>query len=108
MWARWLAWDPVRMVPDHADALRGLRAIYLDAGRRDDFYLDLGAEAMRGALSEVGVDPARVAFDLFDGTHSGIDHRYPSAIAYLAGALAERPSVRRRGDPRFCRACDRQ
>ena len=89
VWARWLAWDPVRMVPEHADALRSLRAIYLDAGRRDDFYLDLGAEAMRGALSEAGVDPARVAFHLFDGTHSGIDHRYPSALAYLAGALAE-------------------
>jgi hypothetical protein len=32
VWARWLAWDPVRMVPAHADALRGLRAIYLDGG----------------------------------------------------------------------------
>jgi hypothetical protein len=27
VWARWLARDPVRMVPAHADALRGLRAI---------------------------------------------------------------------------------
>src|SRR3954462_14348285 len=29
VWERWLAWDPVRMVPKHADALRGLKAIYL-------------------------------------------------------------------------------
>ena len=43
VWDRWLAWDPVRMVAAHADALRGLRAIWVDAGRGDDFYLDLGA-----------------------------------------------------------------
>ena len=29
---RWLAWDPVRMVPGHAEALRGLKAIYIDVG----------------------------------------------------------------------------
>ena len=46
VWERWLAWDPVRMVPRHADALRGLRAIYIDAGTRDEWYLDLGAKAM--------------------------------------------------------------
>ena len=34
----------------HADALRGLRAIYIDAGKRDQFFLDLGAEAFRQAL----------------------------------------------------------
>ena len=33
VWQRWLAWDPVRMVGRHADALRGLRAIYIDAGQ---------------------------------------------------------------------------
>ena len=32
VWERWLAWDPVRMVAAHADALRGLRAIWIDAG----------------------------------------------------------------------------
>ena len=42
VWERWLAWDPVRMVPGHADALRSLRAIYIDAGTGDEFFLDLG------------------------------------------------------------------
>src|SRR5260370_4677965 len=45
IWQRWLSWDPVRMVPAHADALRTMRAIYIDAGKRDKFYLDLGAVA---------------------------------------------------------------
>src|SRR5919106_4775385 len=72
VWDRWLAWDPVRMVATHADALRGLRAIWIDAGRGDDFYLDLGAEAFRSELSAIGVDDERVRYELFEGTHAGI------------------------------------
>ncbi len=88
VWARWLAWDPVRMVPDHADALRGQRAIWIDAGRSDDWYLDLGAQAFRDALADIGVRD--VHFELFDGTHAGIDYRYPMALAYLAERLSPR------------------
>ena len=45
VWAQWLEKDPVRMAPAHADALRSMRRIYLDAGNRDEYYLDLGAQA---------------------------------------------------------------
>jgi hypothetical protein len=86
VWARWLAWDPVRMVPEHADALRGLRAIYLDGGTRDEWYLELGALAFRDALAEVGVTD--VACEVFDATHMAIDYRYPQGLAYLAERLA--------------------
>ena len=55
IWERWLAWDPVRMAPQRADALRSLRAIYIDCGTRDQFFLDLGAEAFRRELDEIGV-----------------------------------------------------
>jgi Putative esterase len=85
IWERWLAWDPVRMVPRHADALRSLRAIYIDAGTRDEFFLDLGAEAFRRALAEIGVTD--VYFELFDAKHGGIDYRYPLALKYLAERL---------------------
>jgi S-formylglutathione hydrolase FrmB len=86
VWERWLAWDPVRMVARHADALRSLKAIYIDAGNRDDVYLDLGAEAFRRALADI--DVADVHFELFDGTHMGIEYRYPLAVRYLAERLA--------------------
>jgi Putative esterase len=85
IWERWLAWDPVRMVPDHAEQLRELRAIYIDAGKRDEHYLDLGAEAFRAALEQIGVTD--VFFELFDGTHMGIEYRYPLALKYLAERL---------------------
>jgi S-formylglutathione hydrolase FrmB len=86
VWARWLARDPVRMVPGHAAALRSLRAIYIDAGTRDEYYLDLGAEAFRRALAAIGVTDVR--FELFDATHAAIEYRYPIALAYLAERLA--------------------
>jgi hypothetical protein len=86
VWARWLAWDPVRMAERHADTLRGLRAIYIDAGKRDQFYLDLGAEAFRLELERLGVTD--VFFELFDGTHSSIEYRYPLALRYLAERLS--------------------
>jgi S-formylglutathione hydrolase FrmB len=86
VWGRWLAHDPVRMVPRHADALRSLRAVYLDAGRRDEYFLDLGAEALRRALAEAGITDVR--FELFEGRHGGIDHRYPLGLRYLAERLA--------------------
>ncbi len=86
VWERWLAWDPVRMVDTHSDALRGLRAIYIDSGKRDQFYLDLGAEGFRQALERIGVTD--VFFELFDGTHSSIEYRYPIALRYLAERLA--------------------
>jgi Putative esterase len=85
IWERWLAWDPVRMVDAHADALRGLRAVYVDAGRRDEYFLDLGAEGFRAALERVGVTD--VFFELFDGAHGAIEYRYPLALRYLAERL---------------------
>jgi hypothetical protein len=86
VWERWLAWDPVRMAPQHADALRSLRAIYIDAGKRDEYYLDLGAEAFRRALTQIGVTD--VFFELFDATHMQIEYRYPLALRYLAERLS--------------------
>jgi S-formylglutathione hydrolase FrmB len=85
VWARWLAWDPVRMVDAHADTLRGLRAIYIDAGTRDEYFLDLGAEAFRRALERIGVTD--VFFELFDAKHGAIEYRYPLALRYLAERL---------------------
>jgi hypothetical protein len=87
-WERWLDWDPVRMAPRYAGALRSLRAIWIDAGTRDDYFLDLGAEAFRAALHEVGVSDDVIRFELFDATHAGIDYRYPLSLAWLAQRIA--------------------
>ncbi len=86
VWARWLAWDPVRMVPAHAGALRGLRAVWLDAGTRDEYFLDLGAQAFVDALAGIGVTD--VHHETYDMGHGALDHRYPLSLAFLAQRLA--------------------
>jgi len=87
-WARWLSWDPVRMVDQYADALRGLHAVWIDAGTRDQWYLDLGAVAFRDRLRAIGVPDVRVQFELFDASHTAIEYRYPLALRFLAERLA--------------------
>jgi len=84
VWARWLELDPVRMVPRHGDALASMRRIYLDAGRSDEAYLDLGAQAVSSELTKLGIEHT---LELFDGRHGGISYRYPGAIRELVLAL---------------------
>ena len=87
-WQRWLDLDPVRMVPKHADAVRSLRAVWIDAGTQDEWFLDLGAEAFRAQVKEAGLPDEQVAFELFNARHGGIDYRYPLALEWLANRLA--------------------
>jgi S-formylglutathione hydrolase FrmB len=87
-WGRWLDWDPVRMIDRYTDALLSLRAVWLDAGVRDEWYLDLGATAFRDGLRRIGLPEERIYFELFDGSHMDIDYRYPAALSWLAHRLA--------------------
>ena len=63
-----------------------MRAIYIHAGKRDEFFLDLGADAFRQALERIGV--IDVYFELFDATHFDIEYRYPVSLKYLAERLS--------------------
>jgi hypothetical protein len=89
VWQRWLDWDPVRMAPRQATALRSLRAIWIDAGTRDDYYLDIGASAFRAALGAAKVADDVIHFELFDAKHGGIDYRYPMSLAWLCQRIAQ-------------------
>jgi enterochelin esterase-like enzyme len=84
VWQKWLGWDPVRMASDHAEALRSMRRIYLDAGTRDEFFLDLAAQAFAAELSRLGIEHT---LELFEGGHGGLSYRYPTSIAELVPAL---------------------
>ena len=76
------------MVPKHAEALRSARAVWIDAGTRDEWFLDLGASAFHAALLEHGVAADLIRFELFEGTHMGIDYRYPMSLAWLCQRMA--------------------
>jgi len=88
IWQRWLDWDPVRMVPEHAAALRSLRGIWIDAGTRDEWFLDIGAAAVHRALAEAGVPAEVIRFELFEAGHGGIDYRYPLSLAWLCQRIS--------------------
>jgi hypothetical protein len=85
VWQQWLEWDPVRMAPAHAQALRSMKRIYLDAGKADEYYLDLGAIAFAREVEKAG---ATCTLELFEGKHGGLTYRYPGAIRELAIALS--------------------
>lgn len=88
VWERWLAWDPVRLARQRPDTLRGLRGIWIDAGRRDEYYLDLGADAFRREVAALGIADPVLRFELYDATHANLEWRYPMAITWLAERLA--------------------
>jgi hypothetical protein len=108
VWQRWLDWDPVRMAPGYAEALRGLRGIWIDAGTRDDFNLDVGAAAFRAALLDAGVEEDLIRFELFDATHAGIDYRYPLSLAWLCERIADLPRNAAIGAQQVLPGCPRQ
>ena len=75
-------------VPEYAAAMRSMRAVWVDSGTKDDYYLDLGAQAFTDALRDAGVPDETVRFELFEATHAGIDYRYPMSLRWLAERLA--------------------
>ncbi|HEV7640993.1 MAG TPA: alpha/beta hydrolase-fold protein [Gaiellaceae bacterium] len=90
VWERWLTFDPVLLArePEHAETIRGLQAIWIDCGRHDEYFLDLGATAFHREVVAAGTSAERVRFELFPGTHRGLTWRYPLSLAWLVERLS--------------------
>jgi enterochelin esterase family protein len=86
VFARWKAWDPVERAGLRVDALRSLRALYIDAGDRDEFYLDLGARILSRRLTSLDV---KHVFEEFKGGHFNIQARYDRSLPLVVKALAK-------------------
>jgi len=85
-WERWLQWDTILLAERRPDAVRSLRAVYLDSGTRDEWFLDLVAVELRRVLERAGA--REVHLELYDATHAAIEYRYPRGLAFLAERLA--------------------
>jgi S-formylglutathione hydrolase FrmB len=85
-WDRWLAWDPVRMIPNHTEALRSLRLLFIDCGTRDQYHLQFGARQMDQALHACGVPHV---YEEFADNHSSIDYRMDVSLPRLHAAVAQ-------------------
>jgi S-formylglutathione hydrolase FrmB len=90
VWSRWLRFDPVVLAREetHRETLRDLRAVWIDAGRDDEYHLELCATAFHREVLASGIDPERIRFELFPGTHRGLTWRYPLSLAFLVEGLS--------------------
>ena len=72
------------MVATHAEALRRMKLIFVDAGTRDEHNLDLGARIFVRRLQTLGIACEHQEFD--DG-HRGTAYRYDVSLPKLAAAI---------------------
>ncbi|MES1205056.1 MAG: alpha/beta hydrolase-fold protein [Pseudomonadota bacterium] len=89
-WRRFKAWDPVEMVNEHGAALRRMRLVYLDAGTRDEWALDLGARILAQRLRRLDV---AVDHQEFDDGHRNTSYRYVVSLPKMAAALGAVPGM---------------
>ena len=84
VWERWLAFDPLVACEAHADALRSLELLYLEAGTRDEFHLQFGLRVLVRKLAALGIPCEHVEFE---GGHFGLNDRYVELLPRLIAAL---------------------
>jgi enterochelin esterase family protein len=84
VWQRWLEWDPVHLVAQHAQALRSLKLLYLDAGLRDEFNLQYGARIFSEKLKQHGIPHVH---EEFDDSHLNIPYRYDVSLQRISDAM---------------------
>ena len=89
-WRQWLAYDPLVLLDNGAEALGSLHALYIDVGRFDQYHIQYGTRRLINALEQRGI-PHR--YEEFDGTHSAIDWRLDHSLPYLAAALKNAPGA---------------
>ncbi len=84
VWQRWLRWDPVRMARTPTEAPRRSgrcgRSTSMPA-TRDEYYLDLGAEAFRQACLDAGAPEPASSSSTPDTARSSTATRMPSGTS---------------------------
>jgi len=84
VWQRWLEFDPLLRVESHHAELAGLKGLWIDVGRRDQYFIQYGTREFADRLQHHDVPHA---FEEFDGTHSGIDWRLDRSLPWLVERL---------------------
>jgi enterochelin esterase family protein len=85
IWEKWLMHDPVRLVEKSVEKLKSLNLLYIDAGTRDEFFLDIGAKIFCKQLNKYDIPHIHEEFD--DG-HFNISYRYNRSLELISEHLS--------------------
>lgn len=98
VWRRWLAFDPLRRIGRSRRALRRLRLLFVDCGRRDEFNLLWSARQFHARLRAAGI---RHVYEEFDDGHMDVSYRFDRSLPLLWQAVRPgAPGPRRRAAAR--------
>ncbi len=79
--ARWMRHDPVFIAEKYAENLKSLKLLYIDAGTKDEFALDLGARILSGKLNELKIPHI---YEEFDDGHFNIGYRQNRSLELIS------------------------
>jgi enterochelin esterase family protein len=85
VWKKWKAKDPVEIVRESGVGLKDFRLVYLDCGRRDEFFLHLGARIFSRELARQAIHHI---YEEFDEGHFNTQHRYSVSLRRIAEAIS--------------------
>lgn len=86
-WNAWLSHDPVVMIEreDVRASLARCGKLFIDCGRRDQYFLHYGARTLVAALSRYGIEHH---YEEFDDDHSSVDYRLDVSLPWLYREIA--------------------
>jgi enterochelin esterase family protein len=84
VWRRWLEHDPARLCEKYADNLKSLKLLFIDAGTRDEFFLDVGAKILSDKLGKLRISHI---YEEFNDGHFSISYRQNRSLEMISNAL---------------------
>lgn len=85
VWQKWKQKDPVEMVKLNASSLKEYRLVFLDCGKRDEFFLHLGARIFSRELNLHGIPHI---YEEFEDGHFNTHYRYDVSLRRVAEAMS--------------------
>lgn len=82
---KWLRHDPVRLVDKYQKKLKSLKLIFIDAGKYDEFNLNIGARIFCDKLKKKNV---KFIHEEFKDGHRNIQYRYDRTFNIISDRIA--------------------
>lgn len=80
-WKKWLAKDPVEFLPKRMSKVKKLKGIFLEVGRKDQFYLYFGSRQIRNILKKNKIPHH---YEEFKGGHFDLSSRREAFLTWLS------------------------